>query len=101
MAAKFAHAGLADMLKGRIHSAYDLIPLGKRGKPDPALFLKAAAAEGVPPECCLVVEDSLAGVRGAVAAGMTCLAYIPEGRRQGADAGGRPSLLLAVRRYLT
>jgi len=79
MAAKFARAGLADMLKGRIHSAYDLIPLGKRGKPDPALFLKAAAAEDVPPQSCLVIEDSLAGVRGAVAAGMTCLAYDPDG----------------------
>jgi beta-phosphoglucomutase-like phosphatase (HAD superfamily) len=77
MAAKFARAGLADILKGRIHSAYDLITLGKRGKPDPALFLKAAAAEGVPPESCLVVEDSLAGVKGAVAAGMPCLAYSP------------------------
>jgi HAD superfamily hydrolase (TIGR01509 family) len=91
MAAKFTHAGLADMLKGRVHSAYDLFPLGKRGKPDPALFLKAAAAEGVPPESCLVIEDSLAGVRGAVAAGMTCLAYIPKG--DGAaltQAGGLP-----------
>jgi HAD superfamily hydrolase (TIGR01509 family) len=91
MSAKFARAGLAEILKGRIHSAYDLIPLGKRGKPDPALFLKAAAAEGVPPESCLVVEDSLAGVRGAVAAGMTCLAYSPKG--DGAalrQAGGLP-----------
>ena len=77
MAAKLARAGLADMLKGRIHSAYDLIPLGKRGKPSPDLFLKAAAAEGVPPASCLVVEDSLSGVRGAVSAGMTCLAFCP------------------------
>jgi len=106
MSAKFARAGLAEILKGRIHSAYDLIPLGKRGKPDPALFLKAAAAEGVPPESCLVIEDSLAGVRGAVAAGMTCLAYIPNG--DGAaltQAGGLPfSSLFAlpdlIRSYL-
>jgi len=91
MSAKFARAGLGDMLKGRIHSAYDLIPLGKRGKPDPALFLKAAAAEGVPPESCLVIEDSLAGVRGAVAAKMTCLAYDPDGDGGAMkQAGGLP-----------
>jgi len=77
MAAKFTRAGLADMLKGRIHSAYDLIPRGKRGKPAPDLFLEAAAAEGVPPAACLVIEDSLAGVRGAVSAGMPCLAFTP------------------------
>jgi len=77
MAAKFARAGLTDIVHGRIHSAYDMIALGKRGKPDPDLFLAAAAAEGVPPDACLVIEDSLAGVRAAVAAGMTCLGFSP------------------------
>ncbi|WP_428485457.1 HAD family hydrolase [Rhodopila sp.] len=74
MAAKFARTGLSAMVAGRIHSAYDLIAQGKRGKPAPDLFLQAAAAEGVAPEACVVIEDSLAGVRGAIAAGMTCLA---------------------------
>ncbi len=78
MAAKFARAGLLDLVEGRIHSAYDLIGLGKRGKPDPDLFLEAAAAEPVPPEACLVIEDSLAGVRAAIAAGMTCLGFSPD-----------------------
>ena len=49
MAAKFARTGLADLVEGRIHSAYDLIARGKRGKPDPDLFLEAAAAENVAP----------------------------------------------------
>jgi beta-phosphoglucomutase-like phosphatase (HAD superfamily) len=78
MAAKFARAGLSGLVEGRIHSAYDLIVRGKRGKPDPDLFLEAAAAENVPPAACLVIEDSLAGVRAAVAAGMMCLGFSPE-----------------------
>jgi beta-phosphoglucomutase-like phosphatase (HAD superfamily) len=79
MAAKFARAGMDGLVAGRIHSAYDMIALGKQGKPEPDLFLAAAAAEGVSPERCVVVEDSLAGVRAAVAAGMTCLGFSPEG----------------------
>ncbi len=43
-------------------------------KPNPDVFLKAAEAVGVPPERCLVIEDSVAGVGGAKAAGMRCLA---------------------------
>lgn len=78
MAAKFARAGLSGLVEGRIHSAYDLIARGKRGKPDPDLFLEAACAENVPPAACLVIEDSLAGVRAAVAGGMTCLGFSPE-----------------------
>lgn len=79
MAAKFGRAGLADLVEGRVHSAYDLIARGKRGKPDPDLFLEAAAAEGIPPAACVVIEDLLAGVQAAVAAGMRCLGFSPEG----------------------
>lgn len=78
MDAKFARAGLLPLLQGRIHSAYDLIARGKRGKPDPDLFLEAAAAENAAPETCVVVEDSLAGVTAAIAAGMTCLGFAPD-----------------------
>jgi HAD superfamily hydrolase (TIGR01509 family) len=79
MAAKFARAGLSALVEGRIHSAYDLIARGKRGKPDPDLFLEAAAAQGVSPDVCVVIEDSLAGVRAAAAAGMVCLGFSPDG----------------------
>jgi HAD superfamily hydrolase (TIGR01509 family) len=79
MAAKFTRACLDDLVEGRIHSAYDLIAEGLPGKPAPHLFLHAAAAEAVPPESCLVIEDSLAGVRAAVAAGMACLGLCPDG----------------------
>ncbi|MFJ9829137.1 HAD family hydrolase [Streptomyces sp. NPDC101160] len=41
-----------------------------RGKPEPDLFLHAAARMGVAPERCVVVEDSRLGVQAAVAAGM-------------------------------
>jgi HAD superfamily hydrolase (TIGR01509 family) len=44
-----------------------------RGKPDPALFLLAAEALGVPPSQCVVVEDAPAGVQAARAGGMAAL----------------------------
>jgi HAD superfamily hydrolase (TIGR01509 family) len=78
MAAKFARTGLAPLVEGRIHSAHDLTSRGKSGKPAPDLFLEAAAAENVRPADCLVIEDSLPGVRAAVAAGMTCLGFCPD-----------------------
>ena len=40
-----------------------------RGKPDPAIFLKAAEKLGVPPKECFVLEDSFNGIRAAHAAG--------------------------------
>jgi beta-phosphoglucomutase-like phosphatase (HAD superfamily) len=39
------------------------------------LFLSAAAAEGVSPAECVVVEDSVPGVMAAMAAGMDCLGF--------------------------
>jgi beta-phosphoglucomutase-like phosphatase (HAD superfamily) len=46
----------------------------ERGKPDPAVYLSTARELGVGPERCLAVEDSAAGVRSALAAGMVCVA---------------------------
>lgn len=40
------------------------------GKPDPQVFLTAAARLGVPPACCVVVEDAAVGVQAARRAGM-------------------------------
>jgi HAD superfamily hydrolase (TIGR01509 family) len=50
-----------------------------RGKPSPDLFLHAAATMQCAPACCLVVEDSVSGVRGAVAAGMRVWGFIGGG----------------------
>lgn len=41
-----------------------------RGKPDPEVFLKAAAKLGIAPARCAVVEDALAGIEAADRAGM-------------------------------
>ncbi len=43
------------------------------GKPDPAIFLLAASALGVPPPDCVVVEDAPAGIQAARAGGMAGL----------------------------
>lgn len=45
----------------------------RRGKPDPEIFLLAAAELRVPPERCLVVEDAPAGILAARAGGMAAL----------------------------
>jgi HAD superfamily hydrolase (TIGR01509 family) len=46
-----------------------------RGKPAPDLFLFAAARMGAAPDACVVIEDSVAGVRAAVAAGMPVIGF--------------------------
>jgi HAD superfamily hydrolase (TIGR01509 family) len=48
-----------------------------RPKPAPDLFLAASARLGVPPSWCVVLEDSLAGVEAARAAGIPVIA-VPE-----------------------
>jgi HAD superfamily hydrolase (TIGR01509 family) len=47
----------------------------KNGKPAPDLFLFAASQMSTLPERCLVIEDSVPGVTGARAAGMTVLGF--------------------------
>src|SRR6266487_1969389 len=44
-----------------------------RGKPDPAIFLAAAAELGVPPSACFVVEDATTGVQAAKAGNMAAI----------------------------
>nr|BFD95826.1 HAD family hydrolase [Kitasatospora sp. Xyl93] len=63
--------GLLPRFAGRIFSSQDV----ERGKPAPDLFLHAAAAMGVRPAACLVVEDSRYGVAAARAAGMRSLGF--------------------------
>ncbi len=43
-------------------------------KPDPEIFLKAAEKTNSDPAQCVVMEDSIAGVQAAKAAGMKCIA---------------------------
>ena len=44
-------------------------------KPDPEIYLLAAQKLDVPPEECLVIEDSTNGVRAGVTAGMNVIAF--------------------------
>ena len=64
-------AGLYDQFAPNIFSAVQV----ERGKPAPDLFLFAAAQMQTAPERCLVIEDSVAGITGARAAGMTVLGF--------------------------
>lgn len=74
---KIAHSlaltGLAPYFGDRVFSAYVV----GSWKPEPGLFLHAAAAMGFAPEQCVVVEDSAVGLAAAAAAGMRVLHYAP------------------------
>ena len=63
--------GLLDRFDGKIFSATDV----EHGKPHPDLFLLAATTMGVPPEKCLVIEDSPLGIEAAGRAGMASVGY--------------------------
>ncbi|PXX43042.1 HAD family hydrolase [Undibacterium pigrum] len=63
--------GLWSKFEGRIFSVTDV----NAPKPAPDVFLHAAATMGFAPADCVVVEDTPTGVRAALAAGMTVLAY--------------------------
>jgi HAD superfamily hydrolase (TIGR01509 family) len=64
-------AGLFEALAPDIFSAVQVA----RGKPAPDLFLFAAEQMGAAPARCLVIEDSVPGVTGGCAAGMTVLGF--------------------------
>ena len=64
--------GIADYFFGMLSGA--MLP---RGKPHPDLFLRCADAARVPPQACLVIEDSIHGVEAARRAGMRCIAVGP------------------------
>ncbi|WP_200949022.1 HAD family hydrolase [Frateuria sp. Soil773] len=66
--------GLLAFFEGRIFSCYEI----GAWKPDPDIFLHAAARLGVPPGRCAVVEDSLPGIRAGLAAGMRVFAFQPD-----------------------
>ncbi|NUR05414.1 MAG: HAD family hydrolase [Nocardioidaceae bacterium] len=88
--------GLYERFVGRIFSATEVT----HGKPAPDLFLHAAARMGVDPADCVVVEDSVYGVRAGVAAGMTVHGYAggltaePELAAAGARTFGRMAELV-------
>ncbi|TDV35184.1 HAD superfamily hydrolase (TIGR01509 family) [Paraburkholderia caballeronis] len=64
--------GLVAFFGDRVYCA-DLV---ERPKPAPDVYLAAARGLGVEPAACVVVEDSVAGVTAAHAAGMTVLGFV-------------------------
>ena len=84
MAVKFDRVAMVELVEGRMHSARDV----RAGKPAPDVFLHAAAAAGVPPSACLVVEDSVPGAQAARAAGMACVGLAPHGDDPALRAAG-------------
>ncbi|MAM53425.1 beta-phosphoglucomutase family hydrolase [Leucobacter sp. wl10] len=63
--------------------------LGLPGKPDPAMFLRAAERLGVDPARAAVVEDAVAGVRGARAGGFDLVVGVDRaGDRAALEAAG-------------
>jgi HAD superfamily hydrolase (TIGR01509 family) len=71
MRVTLGRARLTDRFAPNIFSASQVT----NGKPAPDLFLFAARRMNVPPERCLVIEDSVPGVTGGRAAGMPVLGF--------------------------
>ncbi|KQP14217.1 HAD family phosphatase [Pseudorhodoferax sp. Leaf267] len=67
--------GLMPFFEGRVFSGHEM----PRSKPAPDVYLAAAAALGVDPRRCAVVEDTVTGVTAGVAAGATVFGYSPGG----------------------
>jgi HAD superfamily hydrolase (TIGR01509 family) len=65
-------AGYDALFEPHIFSA----TMAARGKPHPDLFLHAAREMAAPPDRCLVIEDSPAGVTAAVSAGMIVFGFV-------------------------
>ena len=61
---------------------------GLPGKPDPAIFLRAAELIQVEPAQCVVFEDALAGVEAACRAGMACVAITSTNPREKLSQAG-------------
>ena len=67
-----ALVGLAPLIGDRLFTS----TMVAHGKPAPDLFLYAAAKMGADPARTLVIEDSLTGIRAALAAGMTVWRFV-------------------------
>ena len=66
---------ILDILK--LHDAFHFVASRddvENGKPDPEIYALVSKELAIPPENCLVIEDSPSGVKAALAAGMHCIA---------------------------
>ncbi|HTT99045.1 MAG TPA: HAD family hydrolase [Rhizomicrobium sp.] len=85
---KLRRTGLWDRFTPHIYSADDVT----HAKPAPDLFLHAASALGIAPRDCLVIEDSVNGVKAGLAAGMRVWGFAGGGHM---DDGGAARLTKA------
>jgi len=79
---KLRKTGLWDHFAPHVYSADHVT----RSKPAPDLFLHAATALGVEPAHCLVIEDSVNGVKAGLAAGMRVWGFMGGGHMDEASA---------------
>ncbi|MFM2354354.1 MAG: hypothetical protein RLZZ528_90 [Pseudomonadota bacterium] len=90
-----AIVGLTDLVGARLFTAGEV----RNGKPAPDLFFHAADRMGADPSRCLVIEDSLNGIRAARAAGMAVWRFTGgahlAGRDLSAPEGARADLEFA------
>ncbi|GGZ79538.1 HAD family hydrolase [Algibacter mikhailovii] len=63
--------GLLPFFEGNIFSCYAI----QKWKPEPDVYLWAARTMGFKPSECLVIEDSLSGVKGAIRGGFDVFGY--------------------------
>lgn len=77
---KLRQVGLWQQFDPHVYSAEHVT----HAKPAPDLFLYASARLGIAPADCLVIEDSINGVKAGIAAGMTVWGFLGGGH---ADAG--------------
>lgn len=85
LAIKLRKTQLWDLFSPHVYSADHVA----HAKPAPDLFLHAAAALGVRPSDCIVIEDSVNGIRAARAAGMRAWGFAGGSHM---DDGGRARL---------
>ncbi|MBE9604202.1 HAD family phosphatase [Acetobacteraceae bacterium H6797] len=71
LASKIKGLGLTEIFAGRQFSWEDVA----RPKPQPDMYLAAAAACGADPKDCVVVEDSLLGAKAGLAAGCRVMGF--------------------------
>lgn len=81
-------AALDSIFNGHVTTSAEV----SRGKPAPDIFLLAAEKMGISPEKCLVIEDSDAGIEGALSAGMSVVKYTGASHLE----KGQPSMFVGV-----
>jgi len=69
------HPGVWGRVKDHLYSGQEI----SRPKPEPDLYLYAAAALDVAPELCVVIDDSASGCRAGIGAGIRTLGFARAG----------------------